>query len=155
MRHHRSSIVYTCNNRIYRPKSIFYVFLGNNFLLFLWRPWSSSICSRWLMFVVTLLPVLWMAQRALCLPVVRLFVRACPGGGLPLTSSFNTVSFWNTSAWVLLRMINLSYSHLIAGGSVAEWLACWTQTQKGPGFKSQPRRCRVAVLGKPTKQQYL
>ena len=26
------------------------------------------------------------------------------------------------------------------GGSVAEWLACW--------FKSQPRRCRVTVLGK-------
>ena len=34
------------------------------------------------------------------------------------------------------------------GGSVDEWLACWTQAQKGPGFKSQPRRCRVTVLGK-------
>jgi len=33
-------------------------------------------------------------------------------------------------------------------GSVAEWLACWTQAQKGPGFKSQSRRCRVTVLGK-------
>ena len=35
------------------------------------------------------------------------------------------------------------------GGSVAEWLACWTQAcAEGPGFKSQPRRCRVTVLGK-------
>ena len=34
------------------------------------------------------------------------------------------------------------------GGSVADWLACWTRAQKGPGFKSQPRRCRVTVLGK-------
>jgi len=34
------------------------------------------------------------------------------------------------------------------GGSVAEGLACWTQAQKGPGCKSQPRRCRVTVLGK-------
>ena len=35
------------------------------------------------------------------------------------------------------------------GGSVAEWLACCTQAQKGqPGFKSQSRRCRVTVLGK-------
>ena len=34
MRHHKSSIVYTCTNRIYRPKRYFYVFLGNNFLLF-------------------------------------------------------------------------------------------------------------------------
>jgi len=31
------------------------------------------------------------------------------------------------------------------GGSVAEWLACWTRAQ--PGFKSQPQRCRVTVLG--------
>ena len=29
---------------------------------------------------------------------------------------------------------------------VAEWLACWTQDQKG--LKSQSRRCRVTVLGK-------
>ena len=33
------------------------------------------------------------------------------------------------------------------GGSVAEWLACWTQAE-GPAFKSQSRRCRVTVLGK-------
>ena len=31
MRHHKSSIVYTCTNRIYRPKKYFYVSLGNNF----------------------------------------------------------------------------------------------------------------------------
>jgi len=35
------------------------------------------------------------------------------------------------------------------GGSVAEWLACWTHAgAEGPEFKSQPRRCRVTVLGK-------
>ena len=34
------------------------------------------------------------------------------------------------------------------GGSVAKWLACLTQAQKKPGFKSQPRRCRVTVIGK-------
>ena len=34
-------------------------------------------------------------------------------------------------------------------GSVAECrLEWWTQAQEGPGFKSQPRRCRVTVLGK-------
>ena len=32
---------------------------------------------------------------------------------------------------------------LLLGGSVAEWLACWTQAQK-----AQSRRCRVTVLGK-------
>jgi len=36
----------------------------------------------------------------------------------------------------------------IQDGSVAEWLACWTQRKGGPGFKSQPRRCPVTVLGK-------
>jgi len=30
------------------------------------------------------------------------------------------------------------------GGSVAEWLACWTQAQKGPGSN----RSADAVLGK-------
>ena len=30
------------------------------------------------------------------------------------------------------------------GGSVAEWLACWTQAQEGPGSN----RSRDAVLGK-------
>jgi len=32
--------------------------------------------------------------------------------------------------------------------SVAEWLACWISGAEGPGFKSQPRRCRETVLGK-------
>jgi len=36
---------------------------------------------------------------------------------------------------------------LIWGGSVAEWLACWTQDAEGPGFKLQPQCCRVTVLG--------
>jgi len=31
----------------------------------------------------------------------------------------------------------------MSGGSVAEWLACWTQAQKGPGSN----RSRDAVLG--------
>ena len=33
------------------------------------------------------------------------------------------------------------------GGSVAEWLACGLRRRR-PGFKTQPRRCRVTVLGK-------
>jgi len=47
----------------------------------------------------------------------------------------------------------------VVGGSIAEWLACWTQAQKRPGSnrdatsrriasRRQPRRCRVTVLGK-------
>jgi len=45
------------------------------------------------------------------------------------------------------------YDHRIstatmAGGLVAEWLACWTQAQKHPRFKLQSRRCRVTVLVK-------
>ena len=34
---------------------------------------------------------------------------------------------------------------IYVGGSVAEWLSCWTQV---PGFKSQPLQCLVTVLGK-------
>ena len=35
-------------------------------------------------------------------------------------------------------------------GSVAEWLVWWMDSgSEGPGFKSQPRRCRVTVLSKP------
>ena len=36
------------------------------------------------------------------------------------------------------------------GGTVAEWLACWSAGLRGrrPVFKSQSRRCRVTVLGK-------
>ena len=37
--------------------------------------------------------------------------------------------------------------HLRVGGSVAEWLTCWTQAQKGPG-SNRSRHCRAAVLGK-------
>jgi len=32
---------------------------------------------------------------------------------------------------------------ILQGGSVAEWLACWTQAQKGPGSNSS----RNAVVG--------
>jgi len=39
-------------------------------------------------------------------------------------------------------------SHVALGGSVAEWLACWTQAQKGLGSNCSRRRCRVTVLGK-------
>jgi len=43
MRHHKSIKVYTCTNRIYRPKKYFYVSLGSNFLLFFsWRPLSCG-----------------------------------------------------------------------------------------------------------------
>ena len=41
----------------------------------------------------------------------------------------------------------ITYVVYFAGGSVAEWLACWTQTRKGPG-SNRLRRCRVTVLGK-------
>jgi len=34
--------------------------------------------------------------------------------------------------------------HPYIGGSVAQWLACWTQAQKGLGSN----RCRVTALGK-------
>ena len=35
---------------------------------------------------------------------------------------------------------------MVQGGSVAEWLACWTQAQKGPG--SNRSRDDVFVFGK-------
>ena len=44
--------------------------------------------------------------------------------------------------WSALRPVG----HLV--GSVAEWLACWTLGAEGSGFKSQPQRCLVTVLGK-------
>jgi len=45
---------------------------------------------------------------------------------------------------VRLRLPSFSYcSVLLKGGSVAEWLACWTQAQKGPGLGSN--RSRDAV----------
>jgi len=33
--------------------------------------------------------------------------------------------------WGIYRAVDVRY--LSKGGSVAEWLACWTQAQKGPG----------------------
>jgi len=48
----------------------------------------------------------------------------------------------------IAALLNAPHPLLEERGSVAEWLACWTQAQKGPGFKSQPRRCPVTVLGK-------
>ena len=56
-----------------------------------------------------------------------------------LTSMYNFhhgVSFLS----VFLVIYNLK------GGSVAEWLACYSGAE-GPGFKSQLRRYRVTVLG--------
>ena len=41
-------------------------------------------------------------------------------------------------------MCVLKYLLTYMGGSVAEWLACWTQAQKGPGSN----RSHDAVLGK-------
>ena len=50
------------------------------------------------------------------------------------------------------------------GGSIAEWLACWTQAQKDLEFKSQPRSCRVSAKfhytdptgpGSPTKSAHV
>jgi len=39
--------------------------------------------------------------------------------------------------------------HLVdQGGSVTEWYSVLDSGAEGPGFKSQPRRCRVIVLGK-------
>ena len=47
-----------------------------------------------------------------------------------------------------LAQVAATYLRTRVGGSVAEWLACWTQVQRGPWFKSQPRRCQVTLLGK-------
>ena len=43
--------------------------------------------------------------------------------------------------------IDTVYTHRV-GGSVAEWLACWTQAQKGPGSN----RSRDAELGNSLRQ---
>ena len=32
---------------------------------------------------------------------------------------------------IIVRYTN-TLTYLLTGGSVAEWLACWTQAQKGP-----------------------
>ena len=46
----------------------------------------------------------------------------------------------------IMPLILMNVAVVIRGGSVAEWLACWTQVQKGS--ESQSRCCRVTVLGK-------
>ena len=35
--------------------------------------------------------------------------------------------------WVRRSRLILAYAQGDKGGSAAEWLACWTQAQKGPG----------------------
>jgi len=36
--------------------------------------------------------------------------------------------------WRLVKVTERLYDDIVGGGgSVAEWLACWTQGQKGPG----------------------
>jgi len=35
--------------------------------------------------------------------------------------------------WLLEKVVCLRQLSIFEGGSVAEWLACWTQAQKGPG----------------------
>ena len=55
------------------------------------------------------------------------------GGGIissPLTN-INAVACLSLFGFTFLSNVEK------LGGSVAEWLACWTQAQKGPGFKSQ------------------
>ena len=52
---------------------------------------------------------------------------------------------YNISAHALNAHVRiLRYVYMPSGGSVAEWLACWTQTQKGPGSNLS----RHDVLGK-------
>jgi len=66
-------------------------------------------------------------------------------GNVALCQNLAIVLYGRYAANILL-IINSIPS---LGGSVAEWLACWTQLKaEGPEFQSQPRRCRVTVLGK-------
>jgi len=55
-------------------------------------------------------------------------------------SYINTERLCSTVVVSSVRQIKLTH----VGGSVAEWLACWTQAQKGLGSY----RSRVTVLGK-------
>jgi len=50
-----------------------------------------------------------------------------------LDDASNTTSA--SSVWNDLAAVHVLHNALAAGrgGSVAEWLACWTQAQKGPG----------------------
>ena len=55
----------------------------------------------------------------------------------------------NHAAYVNYYVLIFRFIVFDGGGSVAECrLEWWTQAQEGPGFKSQPRRCPVTVLGK-------
>jgi len=45
--------------------------------------------------------------------------------------------------------IKMKSRHVLKGGSIAEWLACWMDSGgERSGFKSQSWLCRVTVLGK-------
>jgi len=48
---------------------------------------------------------------------------------------------------VCLRTVGTNIFKYV-GCSVAEWLMCWTQAQKGPGSNRSRAGCRVTVLGK-------
>ena len=62
-----------------------------------------------------------------------------------VAASVSWTSFWEE--WST-RDYYMSCPVVQMGGSVAKWLACWTQDAEGPGFKSQSWRCQVTVLGK-------
>ena len=47
------------------------------------------------------------------------------------TEAFDTKRLQRSGAH--MRATSFIITLIITGGSVAEWLACWTQAQKGPG----------------------
>jgi len=50
---------------------------------------------------------------------------------------------------IFTLLMFITYHICYGGGSVAEWLVCCVDSgAEGPGFTSQPRRCRITVLGK-------
>ena len=75
------------------------------------------------------------SQPLITCPVPRVNTKGCPRG----TLLSNSVPSWSVpwtdigthtsipDSWVSLATYQLQ------GGSVTEWLACWTQAQKGPG----------------------
>jgi len=56
-------------------------------------------------------------------------------------SASRAVLAFGKSRQVLMSLHTTFITCLHQGGSVAEWLACWTQAQKGPGSN----RSRYAV----------
>ena len=63
-------------------------------------------------------------EHLLDLPIDRLFA----------VRVFFTVSrFMNSLIIMMTGMVLIRIIQADMGGSVAEWLACWTQAQKGPG----------------------